>query len=408
MLPCWQRKNYNKLLNYSEQMEEEFVLLKLPDNFQNYSEARQQGFIKIKELKESGKKVVGIFCTYTPTEMILAAGAVAVGLCGMSDESIPAAEKYLPKNLCPLIKSSYGFAVTDTCPYFYFSDMILAETTCDGKKKMYEMMNELKYTHVMQLPPGRSGSMALESWRDEMLHLKEVLEQELETVISEDDLRKAIRLKNRERKATLEFFEIGRLKPSPLSGYEISTIIDANSFIFDTEEKIALLEKRTAQLKKDYQDNFMGRPSRPRILITGCPSGGVREKVIRQIEELGADVVGFENCSGPRAQKDMVDENKDPYLALAEKYLRVNCSVMSPNPGRFEALGEMLDEYSVDGVIEVILQACHTFAIESHLVRKFITEEKGLPYLALETDYSQTDTGQINTRISAFLEIIDQ
>jgi benzoyl-CoA reductase/2-hydroxyglutaryl-CoA dehydratase subunit BcrC/BadD/HgdB len=123
-------------------------LLKLPENFQDYSEARQQGFIKLKELKERGKKVVGIFCTYTPTEMVLAAGAVPVGLCGMSDEPIPAAEKFLPKNLCPLIKSSYGFAVSDTCPYFYFSDMILAETTCDGKKKMYEMMNELKYTHV--------------------------------------------------------------------------------------------------------------------------------------------------------------------------------------------------------------------------------------------------------------------
>ena len=160
-------------------------------------------------------------------------------------------------------------------------------------------------------------------------------------------------------------------------------------------------------MKKDYQENFAGKPSRPRILITGCPSGGVRDKIIRQIEELGADMVAFENCSGPRAQKDLVAEDKDPYLALAEKYLRINCSVMSPNPERIEALGEMLDDYSVDGVIEIILQACHTFAIESYRVRKFVTEEKGLPYMALETDYSQTDTGQINTRISAFLEIID-
>jgi benzoyl-CoA reductase/2-hydroxyglutaryl-CoA dehydratase subunit BcrC/BadD/HgdB len=111
-------------------------LLKLPENFQDYSEARKQGFIKLKELKERGKKVVGIFCTYTPTEMVLAAGAVPVGLCGMSDEPIPAAEKFLPKNLCPLIKSSYGFAVSDTCPYFYFSDMILAETLATAKENV--------------------------------------------------------------------------------------------------------------------------------------------------------------------------------------------------------------------------------------------------------------------------------
>jgi len=381
-------------------------LLNLPENFQSYSEARQQGFMRMKELKENGKKVVGVFCAYTPTEMILAAGAVPVGLCGVSDEPIPFAEKSLPKNLCPLIKSSYGFAVSDTCPYFYFSDMILGETTCDGKKKMYEWMNDLKYTHVMQLPPGRSSDKALEGWHSEMLRLKDVLAQQLKVEITDDDLRNAIRLKNRERKAILDFFEIGRLKPSPLSGYELSTLIDTNSFLFETEEKIAVLEKRTAELCQDYEDNFKGKPSRPRILITGCPTGGVREKIIRQIEELGADIVGFENCSGPRSQKDLVDENKDPYLALAEKYLRINCSVMSPNSGRIDAMEEMLEEYSVDGVIEVILQACHTFAIESQRIKNFVTEEKHIPYLCLETDYSQADTGQINTRISAFLEIL--
>ena len=381
-------------------------MLNLPENFQSYSEARQQGFMRMKELKEKGKKVVGVFCTYTPSELVLAAGAVPVGLCGVSDEPIPYAEKSLPKNLCPLIKSSYGFAASDTCPYFYFSDMILAESTCDGKKKMYEMMNDLKYTHVMQLPPGRSGEMALASWHNEMLRLKEVLEEQLGTVITDEDIKEAIRLKNRERKAMLDFFEIGKLKPSPLSGYEISTIIDTNSFLFDTEEKIALLDVHTAQLKEDYARNFAGQPSRPRILITGCPSGGVREKIIRQIEESGADIVGFENCCGPRAQVDMVDDSLDPYWALAEKYLRVNCSVMSPNPGRIEALEEMLSDYQVDGVIEIVLQACHTFAIESDRVKNFLTTEKNIAYLCLETDYSQTDTGQISTRISAFLEIL--
>jgi len=381
-------------------------LINLPENFENYTDARKQGFLRVKELKEKGKKVVGVFCAYTPNELILAAGAVPVGLCGVSDEPIPHAEKNLPKNLCPLIKSSYGFAVSDTCPYFYFSDMILAETTCDGKKKMYEMLGELKYTHVMQLPPGRSGNNALEGWHSEMHRLKDVLEKQLGVTITDEDVAEAIRLKNRERKATLDFFEIGRLKPSPLSGYEMITVIDNNSFIFDTEEKISILEKRTAELRKDYEENFKGKPLKPRILITGCPTGGVREKIIRQIEEEGAQIVGFENCSGPRSQRDPVDENKEPYLALAEKYLRVNCSVMSPNPGRFDAMAEMIDDYSVDAVIEVVLQACHTFAIESDRVKKFVTEKKKIPYLCLETDYSQTDTGQINTRINAFLEMI--
>ena len=379
---------------------------KLPENFETYPEARKKAFLTMKELKEQGRRIVGVFCTFTPWELILAADAVAVVLCGIGDDNIPAAEVRLPKNLCPLIKASYGAAVTDKCPFFYFSDMVLAETTCDGKKKMYELMGELKHCHIMQLPPGRYGKGALEFWKQEVISVKEDLEQFYGITITEQKIRDAIHLRNRERKAVLDFFEVARLKPSPITGYEIMTVISSNEFSPDLEEKIAYLEKRTAELKNLYEREYKGKPSRPRILITGCPVTGVMDKVIKRIEEMGADVVGYENCCGPREKKNPIDETKDPITAIAEKYLRVNCSVMSPNPGRLEALGTQIDEYQVDGVVEVLLQACHTFAIESDAVKTFVTREKNIPYLALTTDYSTADQGQIDTRLNAFVEML--
>ena len=379
---------------------------KLPENFETYPEARKKAFLTMKELKEQGRRIVGVFCTFTPWELILAADAVAVVLCGIGDDNIPAAEVRLPKNLCPLIKASYGAAVTDKCPFFYFSDMVLAETTCDGKKKMYELMGELKHCHIMQLPPGRYGKGALEFWKQEVISVKEDLEQFYGITITEQKIRDAIHLRNRERKAVLDFFEVARLKPSPITGYEIMTVISSNEFSPDLEEKIAYLEKRTAELKNLYEREYKGKPSRPRILITGCPVTGVMDKVIKRIEEMGADVVGYENCCGPREKKDPIDETKDPITASAEKYLRVNGSVMSPNPGRLEALGTQIDEYQVDGVVEVLLQACHTFAIESDAVKTFVTREKNIPYLALTTDYSTADQGQIDTRLNAFVEML--
>ena len=134
--------------------------LKLPADFESYSDARKGGFLRMKELKDSGARVVGLFCSFVPLELVYAAGAVPVGLCAYSDEPIPAAEANLPRNLCPLIKASYGFALTDTCPYFYFSDLVVGETTCDGKKKMFELLNEIKETYVMQLPPPRGTKTA--------------------------------------------------------------------------------------------------------------------------------------------------------------------------------------------------------------------------------------------------------
>ena len=146
---------------------------------------------------------------------------------------------------------------------------------------------------------------------------------------------------------------------------------------------------------------------KPRILITGCPVGGATEKIIDAVENNGGVVVTFENCSGAKSIDKLVDEEEpDVYQALAERYLNIGCSVMTPDKNRFELLGRLIDEYKVDGVVEMTLQACHTYNVESFAIRKFVNEEKGIPYINVETDYSQADIGQLNTRIAAFIEML--
>ncbi len=95
----------------------------------------EENFADIERLKSEGRTVVGFYCLYSPTEIAVAAGAIPLPLCGTRNDPVAAAEEVLPRNLCPLIKSSFGFAATDTCPFFRFSDFIVGDTTCDGKKK---------------------------------------------------------------------------------------------------------------------------------------------------------------------------------------------------------------------------------------------------------------------------------
>ena len=146
--------------------------LSLPETFEAYSDARKAVFLKVKTAKEGGRRVAGTFCTFTPLEILDAAGMLAVSLCGMSAETIPAAEVDLPRNLCPLIKSSYGFYVSDKCPYTYFSDLIVGETTCDGKKKMYELMAERRPMHVLELPQKPNEPDAFAHWLSELERLR--------------------------------------------------------------------------------------------------------------------------------------------------------------------------------------------------------------------------------------------
>jgi benzoyl-CoA reductase/2-hydroxyglutaryl-CoA dehydratase subunit BcrC/BadD/HgdB len=380
-------------------------MMNLPENFVTYDEARKAGFMKMKELKEKGARVVGVFCSFVPVEILMAGGAVNASLCASSEQPIPAAETKLPRNLCPLIKASYGFALTDTCPYFYFADLIVGETTCDGKKKMFELMNELKETYVMQLPAQRN-ERGLELWKQEIIALKEKLEDFYGIQITDEDIRNAIRLKNRERKAMLRFMELGKLNPAPISGYEISTVADSLGFNFDMEDRIRRVEERTEEVLKDWEENYKGKISRrPRLLITGCPNAGVRDKIIKTVEEMGADVVAFDSCSGTREKVEAVDENMPVFDALAKKYLNINCSVMSPNDSRQGYIKEMIHDYQVDGVVEIILQSCHTYNIEAHFIKRTV-EAEGIPYLMIETDYSKSDQGQIATRLEALLETL--
>ncbi|GAA0120912.1 MAG: 2-hydroxyacyl-CoA dehydratase [Clostridium argentinense] len=378
----------------------------LPKNFEQYSETRRNGFIKVKELKDKGQKVVGTFCTFAPVEAIYAAGAYPISLCAVSEETIPDAEKHLPKNLCPLIKASYGFALTDKCPYTYFSDLIVGETTCDGKKKMYEYLEEIKPLHVMQLPQNTNRDHALKVWKEEIKYFIERLEEQFNVKVTEEALKEAIKIRNEERTALKDLYSLAKLNPAPISGLQLHKIIDATHYTFDKKEQNRMIRETIEDIKNNYEANRDTYKTGPRILITGCPIGGVADKVLTAIEEAGGVVVCFENCSGIKEKIKLVDETKDPIDALAEKYLSIPCSVMAPNDGRLELISDLVDEFQVDGVIDITLQACHTYNVETHRIKKFVNEEKKIPYMNIETDYSTSDIGQLKTRMAAFIEML--
>ena len=381
------------------------LIKELPDVFEEFAEQRQQSFLGIKELKDKGVPIVGTFCTYFPQEIAMAMGAATVSLCSTSDETIPAAEKDLPKNLCPLIKSSYGFAATKKCPFFYFSDLVVGETTCDGKKKMYEYLSQFKDVFTMELP-NRQTEDGLQLWKNEIIRFKEYLEQKFEVTITEEQIRDAVRVQNEGRVALKRLYELMKLDPAPMKGQDLFKVLYGSTFKPDRSKIPAEVNAIADKIEKEYAEGKM-EEKKPRILVTGCPIGGATEKVIKAIEDNGGIVVTFENCSGAKSIDKLVDEDTDDiYQAIAERYLSIGCSVMTPNPNRLELLGRLMDEYQVDGVVEMILQACHTYNVESLGIRRFVNEEKGKPYISVEIDYSQADIGQLNTRIAAFIEML--
>ncbi len=354
--------------------------------------------------KAEGRPVVGILCEFTPRELVLAAGAVPVCLCGGSVEMVPPAERDLPTNLCPLIKSTYGYHVTGKNPFLEMADLVVAETTCDGKKKMYELMAETRPMHVLELTQKQDEATAFGHWLIELQRLRRVLERKFRVEITDEKLREAIRVMNRERRLRREIAALMKADVPPLTGREV---IDFRSSISGVEVDLAQYERALEDLPG--RTAVPDADSRVRVLMTGVPMAHGAERVLEIIEKGGGLVVAQENCTGLKPiLEDVRNGRRDPLRALAEKYFRLPCSVMTPNERRIESLRDLAVAYRAEAVIELVWQACLTYDVESARVKRLVERELDLPYLRIETDYSPSDSARIAVRVEALFEGIRQ
>jgi benzoyl-CoA reductase/2-hydroxyglutaryl-CoA dehydratase subunit BcrC/BadD/HgdB len=377
-----------------------------PTTMTYFDELIGKNSVALKEEKEKGRKVVGYYCVFSPVELIEATGAIPVGLCATKQDTIPDAEKVLPRNLCPLIKSSYGFAATGKCPYFHFSDVVMAETTCDGKKKMYELMSKFKPMIVLDIPNTTNTDWRVEHWTREINRAKAYFEEHLGTEVTKEKLSEVIKMYNDERKLLMELVELNKHDPAPLSGTDLLKVLWGKSFQINREEFTAKVKELIAEIKELLKTSEIGKKG-PRILVTGSPTGVGQEKVMNIIQEAGGQVILQEACSGIKSLIDLVDETIDPIEALARKYMDIPCSCSSPNSRRLEITENLVKEFDIDGIVDITLQACHTYNIESYSLKEHMKNtEAQTPVLQIETDYSDTDIQQIKLRVDAFLEIL--
>jgi benzoyl-CoA reductase/2-hydroxyglutaryl-CoA dehydratase subunit BcrC/BadD/HgdB len=363
--------------------------------------------------KAAGQPVVGILCEYTPRELIVAAGGVPVCLCGGSAKTIPAAEQHLPANLCPLIKSTYGYHLLGSNPFLEMADLVVGETTCDGKKKMYELMAESRPMYVLELPHKTNGGAVPDYWLRELEKFRAFLAKRFGTEITDEKIREAMRLINRERALRRELAALMKSDCPPLTGRQLlackSSIWAMPEAIDQYERAIEMLRPSCGITPSPAEKSAMcnAAAGKVRVLMTGVPMAHGAERVLEIVEDCGGLVVAMENCTGLKPLLDDADETEaDPMRALAEKYFSLPCSVMTPNDRRLDVLRRMAADYRPACVIELIWQACLTYDVESHRVKRFVEEELGLPYLRIETDYSPSDSARINVRVEALFETV--
>jgi benzoyl-CoA reductase/2-hydroxyglutaryl-CoA dehydratase subunit BcrC/BadD/HgdB len=365
--------------------------------------------LRIKELlehKAKGGKVFGTFCLYVPDEIINALGGIAVGLCAGTDFSIPAAEVDLPRNLCALIKSFYGFKVARVCPYFESTDIVIGETTCDGKTKVYEVLGEQHPVYVIELPH-RKNEETDKLWRAELAKFVKMAESLTGNKLTAESLCAAIKMQNDKRRALQHLAKLRWANPVPISGKD-ALLIEQIAFYDDPARFTGSVNKLCDELEQRVKDGVGVFPRDAKALMTsGTPYAIPNWKLHHVVESSGYPIVAEESCVGSRYFSELVDETAttvDGMLeAIAKRYMKIHCACFTPNTERLDDIVDLYKKSGAKGVIHYTLNFCTPYLVESTVVKKRLGKEN-IPMLMLENDYSMGDMEQIKTRVEAFAE----
>lgn len=365
---------------------------------------------RARELETEGRKIIGYMCTFTPVEIISAAGLVPFRIAGNMREPITEAGQFLEAIACPFTRSVLDLALKGQ---YSFLDGFVIPHACDNIVKLYDLWAhniDHSYAHFVNVPHTLSNP-SFEFFKAELGTFKRSLEKYTGNEIGTDALNQAIRSHNRQRVLVRQLYEFRKNDPPLISGAEITRVLVA-SMSLPADEANELLEAVIAEVGKRESISVVRKG--PRLMIYG--TGNEDTVFIELVESLGGNVVIDDLCFGTRGYWFDVDTNGDPLEGIARSYLgKINCPrTFRQSPGshaedlenRFGHIYQLFQEFKADGIILFILRYCDTHAFDIPDLREYL-ESRHVPVLLLEEEYPvESSLDRLRTRVETFLEII--
>jgi benzoyl-CoA reductase/2-hydroxyglutaryl-CoA dehydratase subunit BcrC/BadD/HgdB len=355
------------------------------------------------------KEMIGTMCVQIPDEIIHAAGGIPVRMCNgfYTDEEVGG--EFMPAKSCSLVKASLGMLKSETNPYSNGIKSIINPTTCDQKKKAAGMMREMGYqVYDMELPPVKESEEGREYWRRSVRKFTHEVGKLTGKKVTRKNLKATIGQVGQAQLVYHRLNELRKNTPIPILGKDIFMV--TNAYFFDDLARwTTATEKLCIEIEARVADgyNAAGRRS-PRIIFTGSPPVFPNLKIPLMIEQADGVIVADETCSSNRLLNDMVSVDEwfmyDMVDAVADRYLKsCTCPIFTMNDDRIRRLVDLYRTFKADGVIYQAFSGCSVYEMEQRSVAK-VMEQEGIPMLYIETDYSPSGTGQLSTRIEAFME----
>jgi bzd-type benzoyl-CoA reductase N subunit len=339
-------------------------------------------------------RAFGYLCPYAPLELLHAGGFAPVRLMQLSGPVV-LADAHLPPFACALVRTVTERMLNGELD---FLEGVLFVHTCDTMQcaaDIWRMARPLFKVLNFSLPSVLGQAGAHDYVLTSLRALASTLQTTFGAAVTEEALRASIALYNEQRRLLAALYEHRRYMP-----VDQLWSLTLAGMLMPVEEHSAVLRKALRQTEENRVIQSRG----PAVILVGAVLDDLA--IPRLIAELGGQVVGDDLCTGSRFFDTLANEQKDPYVALADRYLeRPPCPAKhdEARPHAQRVLDQVRSS-KAQGVIFALPKFCEPHAFDYVPLAQALADA-GVPHLLIETDVT-VPAGQLRTRVQAFLEML--
>ena len=359
---------------------------------------------QLADFKAAGKKVIGVLPYYAPEELVYAAGMVPMGMWGSNKKTISRAKEYCATFYCTIAQLALEILMDCTMDQL---DGLITPTICDTLRPMSQnfrvAIGDKIPTVFLAHPQNRFAPWGLQFCVDQYTNVRKMLDKIAGHEMTDEDIRKAIKVYNASRAARREFVKLASEHCDVVTPTLRSAVLKASWFMLKDEYTAKLVELNE-ELKKLPAANWKG----VKVVTSGIVCDN--PKLLAIFEEnkiaIAADDVAHES----RSFRTDADETGDPMMALAKQFANIDYDVLLYDPAsaenrRGEFVANLVKESGAQGLILFMQQFCDPEEMEYPCLKKAL-DKAGIPHIKLGVDQQMRDFGQASTAIQAFADVL--
>lgn len=368
----------------------------------------------VRQAQKEGKKAIGYTCFHIPEALLNLDGCFSVRLRAPHTGSLDIATYYLASSSCEFSRALLERAIEGG---YQFLDGIAGVDICECMNRCYENMELLN----IQGEDKKGFFIAYVDvpGKDEEITVEHVVEQLQRKVLkplhdnygidtSDAAIRKAVEKHNEVCRVITEIGNYRKADNPVITGSEFNKIVMA-SFVAPKDLIIDKLYETLEELKTREPDK---KPKyRARVAVVG---GEIDDPgMIELIEDSGALVVADRFCYGsiPGRQEVILNDDEDALTQVVRINIeQTSCPrYVTPRKIKYrqDQAAELCKEYNADGIIYEQMKFCTYWSYERTLQSHVLTEEYGIPTLSIDRPYRARMSGQLRTRVQAFVESLE-